>query len=359
MSGRRRCIEGKGRSFEEVFDDEMGKLGAGEGAASQGAEGRATDDGTIKTVEDLAGAMNLGALAAGGFDTSGTRVFLEERPAVSTEFSAGALSPEGIAIVENYAWAQSDLFIGDEWSQGVIHGPDMMLAVTPVVETMLEGSDRLDRILKVRFRRPLRGNMLIFATKDDRNTIPYVNEADKENMVIRGSFLTQERDVIHFVGFAHGEDPVRQQPSNPVPHRLTLDQTYEHTGEDGGLALNLHQLSDLDSDEDMADGNANGFSLNTVMDTVLLASSLFNDAPRTPKGNIVLAAGFNKLVLPPVEALRALQEIRIWPDFARIVTTPKGVQLLKFRFEIVNKTSVCVSSGEYVKGFLDPEKVWA
>ncbi len=345
-------------AFDEILKKEIGSTNLADLRAPGEAEGsysEAVSTGET-TPQDLANIMNTDALVAIGFDGTGFRVYpvnTDVEYVVYDEYSPRALK-EDVVVRGDYAVASSDLFTGTQWSQGMAHGPDMMLAITEVVEALVDEDDILDGLQSVRFNKPLASNMDIFATKNEADVTGF-RFGDRRNAAVYGSFETDEGEVIHFVGFPNGEPIERKQVSNMVPFDLVGCKHAEPKGPDS-VVIDACDLTDQLWHDlvDCSEGNEEGFVVSTLMDMVMLATRKI-EYPGMPNCRGHIAGGFKNVKLPELKDLDQLGDFVVTPDFENVKVTSLGVHLVTFKFEVKDLDGFIVAEGEYVKGYV-PEQ---
>lgn len=254
-------------------------------------------------------------------------------------------------LAPGVATAETSLFFGP-WSRKFVHGPDIMLPVGSLVESLLLPSQIVTGIQSLKFLKLVKHELQLFAYIDDGREVNFGNYSDEDPSVV-ACFKANLRGKVTFIkvvgfqtkgridkklGFNCFAEDIGKHINNRGSRCLIRNE-----GERKVYEFPLEPLSGRVA-ELLADQGSLGLQMHIAMELVLCVS---NRLRGTVLSNVAYAAGFQDFRFSSLNALSEGGAIRFSVDYDKRKETSRGFAIVPCRFTFCDSDGREVGSGIY------------
>lgn len=336
--------------------DELARLTGSKADAREimGGAQRA-DDG--RSFEDISGAVlpsamitTYGGQLTGVVDKVGTA-----RPVTSCNFIADVdrLDDKTVAAATN-------LFVGG-WSRSFVHGPDAMLSVSQLLGELLDKDEEVSAIEDLQFRGLMTSNVRLVATADeDSDSFRKACDSGGKPVLI-AKISTDKGRRISLRGDLIGKPIQLVANQNPYARAMADGFSDADVMQDGTYVFNVKPLRGVSREAclKLRDEGGFGFTVNTLMDTVMNTGRVLSDSYPGYSDRGVFAAGFRDFQIGDLSRIvdGCELEVKMAPR-TEWVSTGRGFVIVPRTFCFCDiETGSVLSEGKYSVGVPKSERV--
>lgn len=236
--------------------------------------------------------LDLGAIACGVTD--------DVRSQVDVDDNSDSSIRDHSVLEDGSVTALSRLYVNYNWSNGLVHGPDMIFAFHELVETLLEGGETVVAIDSMQFRQPVTANLQLYAKVGDENILPS-GYSDGQKPAVIAEFVTSNGRKIKLQGFktTNSIDQFAEAGVSLFRYLGKDFDTWELSSDSDGREIRIFDMEPLKGKPKLGEGISPS-GMNVAMDLVLYAASKLGKARRSviPKADFAVAASLKFDVIP-------------------------------------------------------------